>query len=184
MIIKIAYDDQRLDIFDTSTFTEAKPLGKHVLVANFEIRFDTIGEGGLWAAAHTYCADPEYKEESGVDIPVARRQKGWRFLLASAQELEHVELVVVDNEAIIKRVLGQLIDLQAFDEAAYECIGSSNKGIHARIRELRNYLISLTGEVEPVIPGVPRDVVERLMEVKEEEESEEEDWGDLDEIGL
>lgn len=64
--------------------------------------------------------------------------------MASAQELEHVELVVVDNEAIIKRVLGQLIDLLAFDEAAYERIGSSNKGIHARIRELRNYLVSLS----------------------------------------
>ena len=52
MIVKITYDDQRLDIFDTSTFTEAKPLGKHALVTNFEIRFDTIGEGGLWAEAH------------------------------------------------------------------------------------------------------------------------------------
>ena len=183
MIIKIAYDDQRLDIFDTSTFTEAKPLGKHALVANFEVRFDTIGEGGLWAAAHIYCADPEYKEEGGSDIPIARRQKGWKFLLASAQELEHVELVVVDNEAIIKRVLGQLIDLQAFDEAAYECIGSSNKSIHVRIRELRNYLITLTGEADPEIPGVPCQVVEKLRDTPEEE-TEEEDWGDLDEIGL
>ena len=108
---------------------------------------------------------------------------GWKFLLASAQELEHVELVVVDNEAIIKRVLGQLIDLQAFDEAAYECIGSSNKSIHARVRELRSYLVSLTGEAEPEIPGIPREVVKKLRDTQEEEIVEE-DWGDLDEIGL
>lgn len=28
MIVKITYDDQRLDVFDTSTFTAGLPLGK------------------------------------------------------------------------------------------------------------------------------------------------------------
>ena len=112
MIVKITYDDQRLDVFDTSTFTAGLPLGKANMLTNFEVRFDTMGEGGLWLAAHSYQACGEHEDEDG-EIPVARRTKGWRFLLSSAEELEHVELVVVDGEAIIKRVLGHLIDLQS-----------------------------------------------------------------------
>ena len=47
MIVKITYDDQRLDVFDTSTFTAGLPLGKANMLTNFEVRFDTMGEGGL-----------------------------------------------------------------------------------------------------------------------------------------
>lgn len=107
------------------------------------------------------------------------------FLLASAKELEHVELVVVDGEAIVKRVLGELIDLQSFDEKAYECIGTSSKGLHARIRELYAYLQKMTGEVEPCVPGVPRQVAARLVAVQSDDGTDDndidEDWGDLDE---
>ena len=95
MIVKITYDDQRLDVFDTSTFTAGLPLGKANMLTNFEVRFDTMGEGGLWLAAHSYQACGEHEDEDG-EIPVARRTKGWRFLLSSAEELEHVELVVVE----------------------------------------------------------------------------------------
>lgn len=56
MIVKITYDDQRLDVFDTSTFTAALPLGKANMLTNFEVRFDRLGEGGLWLAAHSYQA--------------------------------------------------------------------------------------------------------------------------------
>lgn len=52
MIVKITYDDQRLDVFDTSAFTAGLPLGKANMLTNFEVRFDTMGEGGLWLAAH------------------------------------------------------------------------------------------------------------------------------------
>ena len=56
VIIKVTYDDQRLDVFDTTTFTSAAPFGKTNMLTNFEVRFDTIGEGGLWMAAHSYQA--------------------------------------------------------------------------------------------------------------------------------
>ena len=64
-----------------------------------------------------------------------------------------MELVVVDGEAIMKRVFGELVDLQAFDEAAYECIGSSSKGLHARIAELFGYLKRMTGKPNPKVRG-------------------------------
>ena len=186
MIVKITYDDKRLDVFDTSTFTQATPLGKQNMLTNFEVRFDDMAFDGLWLTAHSYQADEAFKKEATEDeVPVARRTKGWRFLLASSKELDHIELVVVDGEAIIKRVLGELIDLQSFDEKAYECIGSSSKGLHERIRKLYLYLQKMTGEVEPCVPGIPRHVAAKLMSIGSENESDEDDddWGDLDEVG-
>lgn len=185
MIVRIAYDDHRLDVFDTTTFTAATPLGKQNMLTNFEVRFDEIAFGGLWLNAHSYRVEPSFEKDSDTDeAPAARRKKGWAFLLASAEELEHVELVVVDGEAILKRVCGELIDLQSFDEKAYECIGASSKGLHARIFDLYEYLQKFTGEVEPVIPGVPRNVVAAIAAAKAGgEEDEEDDWGDLDEAG-
>ncbi len=64
MIVKVTYDDQRLDVFDTATFTSATPLGKSNMLTNFEVRFDTLGDGGLWMAAHSYQAE---KMESNDD---------------------------------------------------------------------------------------------------------------------
>lgn len=187
MIVKITYDDQRLDVFDTSAFTAGFPLGKTNMLTNFEVRFDTMGEGGLWLAAHSYRASGESENKDG-EIPVARRTKGWRFLLASAEELEHVELVVVDGEAIIKRVLGQLIDLQSFDEAAYECTGTSSAGLHARIAELYEYLQVISGEEFPDVPGVNKETVAACVRAHakvqaESDRKNEQDWGDLDEVG-
>lgn len=97
-----------------------------------------------------------------------------------------MELVVVDGEAIIKRVCGELVDLQSFDEKAYECIGASSKGLHERICDLFEYLQRFTGEAEPVIPGVPCHVARQLLAAcvnAESEEETEEEWGDLDEVG-
>ena len=188
MIVKITYDDKRLDIFDTTTFTAPSPLGKQNMLTNFEVRFDDMEGSGLWAAAHSYRADDSFKGDGDTDgVPVARRTKGWRFLLASAKELDHVELVVVDGEAILKRVCGELIDLQTFDEKAYECIGASSKGLHERILELRAYLARATGDADPSIPGIPSEVVARVLSMSNAldsaEEEEAEEWGDLDEVG-
>ena len=187
MIVKITYDDKRLDVFDTSTFTQAMPLGKQNMLTNFEVRFDDMAFDGLWLAAHSYLADEAFKKEATEgEVPVARRTKGWRFLLASSEELDHVELVVVDGEAIVKRVLGELVDLQSFDEKAYECIGSSSKGLHERIRELYLYLQKTTGGMEPCVPGIPRQVATKVMSLGAEEVAEDEmdeEWGDLDEAG-
>ena len=187
MIVKITYDDKRLDVFDTSTFTQAMPLGKQNMLTNFEVRFDDIAFDGLWLAAHSYLADEAFKKEATEgEVPVARRTKGWRFLLASAEELDPVERGVGDGEAIGKRGLGALVDLQSFDEKAYECIGSSSKGLHERIRELYLYLQKTTGEIEPYVPGVPRDVAAKVMSLGAEEAADydiDEEWGDLDEAG-
>ena len=154
MIVKITYDDQRLDVFDTSAFTAGLPLGKANMLTNFEISLRTrVGRGRAWLRRHSYQACGEHEDEGG-EIPVGKADEGLAFPPSSAEELEHVELVVVDGEAIIKRVLGHLIDLQSFDEAAYECTGTSSAGLHARIAELYEYMQAISGEETPNIPGV------------------------------
>lgn len=185
MIVKITYDDKRMDVFDTSAFTAAVPLGKANMLTNFEVRFDGLESGELWLAAHGYKTEGNDIDESDADaVPVAKRFKGWRFLLSSAEELRHVELIVVDGEAIVKRVCGELIDLQSFDEAVYECIGSSSKGLHDRIYELYLYLQHMNDQEEVMVPGVSASVLTKIIEMrsgKEAEEEDEGDWGDLDE---
>ena len=76
MIVKVTYDDQRLDVFDTATFTAATPLGKSNMLTNFEVRFDTLGDGGLWMAAHSYPA--EKMEDNDGQVPAARRRRTGR----------------------------------------------------------------------------------------------------------
>lgn len=185
MIVKITYDNKRMDVFDTSTFTATLPLGKTNMLTNFEVRFDRLEDGELWLAAHGYKAQGNDTDESDADaVPVAKRSKGWKFLLSSAEELKHIELVVVDGEAIVKRVCGELIDLQSFDEAVYECTGSSSKGLHDRIYELYLYLRRVNEAEQIAVPGVPESVLVRIIEMKsidKDESKAEEDWGDLDE---
>ena len=62
MIVKITYDDQRLDVFDTSAFTAGLPLGKANMLTNFEVRFDTMGEGvGLPPTVIRHAANTKMK---------------------------------------------------------------------------------------------------------------------------
>ena len=92
---------------------------------------------------------------------------------------------MVDGEAIVKRVLGELVDLQAFDEAAYECIGSSSKGLHERIAQLHGYLGQMCAGGQVRVPGIPEPVLSKVLEIqatKKDEEDEEENWGDIDEV--
>ena len=63
MKIEMAYRNGRVDVFDTMSFTAPSPLGKGNALTNFELRFDELGETGLWLAAHHYDADPSATEK-------------------------------------------------------------------------------------------------------------------------
>ena len=99
MRIEMAYRNGRVDVFDTMSFTAPSPLGKENALTNFELRFDELGKTGLWLAAHHYDVDPSGTEDCPDDeTPIARRRRGWRFLLAEASELDELEWVAVDGE--------------------------------------------------------------------------------------
>ncbi len=116
MKVEIRYRDNRLDVFDTASFTKADPFDGKNMLTNFELRIDALGNTGLWLTAHFYdAAEPYAKKTSEGETPVARRKRGWRFLLAEAGELESAESVSIDGKPVLLRVAGELIDMIRFE---------------------------------------------------------------------
>ena len=117
MKVQIRYENNRLDIFDTDTFTKSEPFDGTTMLANFEVRMDTLGNTGLWLMVHHYDADEAYaKSAKEGETPVARRRRGWRFLLAEAGELDAIECVSIDSDPILMRIEGELVDMVRFDQ--------------------------------------------------------------------
>ena len=117
MKIHIRYENNRLDIFDTDSFTKAEPFDGSSMLTNFEVRMDTLGNTGLWLMVHHYDASEAYsKEAASSETPVARRKRGWRFLLAESSELDEIESVAIDGQPILMRVAGELADMVRFEQ--------------------------------------------------------------------
>jgi hypothetical protein len=119
MEVRIRYRDNRLDVFDTDAFTEPEPFGDANMLTDFELRFDRLGDTGLWLVAHSYDASPAYRDQTAEgDTPVARRKRGWRFLLAETGEVDRIESVAVGSEVALQRMSGELVDMVRLDETA------------------------------------------------------------------
>lgn len=165
MRIEMAYRNGKIDVFDTMPFTAPSPLGKENALTNFEVRFDELGKTGLWLAAHHYDADPSCAEECPDDeTPVARRRRGWRFLLAEASEVAELESVAVDGEVVMARILGEMVDVTQLKRSANLWLGSSGLSISETIVRLFDEL-SVVSQVDE---GVPPDVVPKLCGCSEE----------------
>ncbi len=165
MRIEMAYRNGRIDVFDTMPFTAPNPLGKENALTNFEVRFDELGKTGLWLAAHHYDADPSYAEDcSDGETPVARRRRGWRFLLAEASEVAELESVSVDGEVVLARILGEMVDAAQLKRSASLWLGSSGLSIAETIVRLFDEL-SIVSQVDE---GMPTDVAPRLCGCSEE----------------
>ena len=52
MKVVITYDNGRVDVFDDGRFTAAQPFGSNAMLANYELRFDRLGQTGLWLCIH------------------------------------------------------------------------------------------------------------------------------------
>lgn len=117
MKVRAYYDNGRIDVFDTDSLTAAQPLGPAAALANFELRLDAVGDAGMWLEAHHYDVDHRAPGEGG-EAPAAPRRRGWRFLLAEREELDHVELVTADGEEVAFRLGGELVDAARFARAA------------------------------------------------------------------
>lgn len=191
MKIEIAYTDGRIDVFDTVSFTAPNPLGKENALTNFELRFDKLGDTGLWLSAHHYDASPSYAEECPDDeTPVARRKRGWRFLLAEASEIAELESVAIDGEVALNRILGEMVDVARLRRNETLWLGTSNRSITEAIIELFDAL-SVISQVDAAMPpdavtrqcGCSEELVYRLKAVlsnqdaaDEEVNAQEENW--------
>lgn len=117
MKIQIRYESNRLDIFDTTAFTKAEPFDGENMLTNFEVRVDALGNTGLWLMAHRYeVGDAYLKQPSDDETPTARRRRGWRFLLAEADELASIESVSIDGEITLMRIEEELADMVRFEQ--------------------------------------------------------------------
>ena len=153
MVIVIRYDSGRIDAFDTVSFTAAQPFPSSNMLTNFELKLDALGTTGLWLTAHYYDVDPSYRADAGSgEIPVARRKMGWRFLLAQADEVEHVRTIEMDGSVVMRRIAGRLVDYARFEEMAKVALGDEPTAINERILTLYDYV-----ERERKALGLPYD---------------------------
>jgi hypothetical protein len=120
--IQIFYDNGRVDEFDVEHFTLPQPFDGNNMLTNFEVRFDDLDTESLWLQAHFYDIRPEYRQDAKPEsTPVARRMRGWRFLLVDKREMGHVARIVVNNESVAWRQGESLINGIRFNAAMLAC---------------------------------------------------------------
>lgn len=85
MNVRITYPGGRIDVFNTSAYVTSAPFDSKNMLTDFEVCLDGIENEGLWFVANYYAAKPEYRK-GAERVPAARRSRGWRFLLATANE--------------------------------------------------------------------------------------------------
>ena len=136
----------------------------------------------------TYAAKAEYREGATDNIPAARRSRGWKFLLATADEAKSLCDVTIDGEMVMARINDSVCNMREFESAALMRIGASNDGVLERIAKLRAFMALELNEESPAIPGIPAKVVEYALNTtkaqpeKGDKRVVSEDWGDMDEV--
>ena len=98
------------------------------------------------------------------ETPVARRRRGWRFLLAEASELDELEWVAVDGELALARVLGEMVDVGQLMRSARLWLGTSNRSVAETIVHLFDELST----VSQADCGIARDAIPRHCGCSEE----------------
>lgn len=192
MKIEMAYRNGRVDVFDTMSFTAPSPLGKGNALTNFELRFDELGKTGLWLAAHHYDASPSYAEECPEgETPVARRKRGWCFLLAEASEIADLESIAIDGEVALARILGEMVDVAQLRRSETLWLGSSSRSVTEAIIELFDAL-SVVSQVDAALPpeavpgrcGCSEELIYRLKAARPDQDAAEEEADAQDENWL
>lgn len=107
----------------------------HPEAVNFELLLDQLGETGVWLAAHSYDANPSYRGDAEIgSTPVARRRRGWRFLLAEGAEVDEIETVRIGGDMVLQRICGELVDVLRLDETACAWVdGSAGMSIARKV---------------------------------------------------
>ena len=125
MNIQVFYNSGRVDEFDVDRFTLPQPFDGNNMLTNFEVRFDNLDTESLWLQAHFYDIRAEYRQDAQADTtPVARRMRGWRFLLVDKTEISHVSKVVVNKEMVAWRVGEDLINGIKFRAQELACFNN------------------------------------------------------------
>lgn len=188
MRIQVRYESNRLDVFDTASFTKPEPFDGANMLTNFEVRVDELGNTGLWLVAHQYeVAEAYAKAADEGETPIARRKRGWKFLLAEARELPGVESVVIDGQTTLMRIAGELADMVRFEQMCELWLPmSAGKSIATRAILLFDALCAAFPEHAADANAIARmcgfsaraidDIRERITPNMPDAEEDEEDW--------
>lgn len=151
MIVKVYYP-KRVEVFDTDHFTEALPC-KGNLLTNYVLDVSPALEGdGIWLRAYWHEAAESYREvKDGAGLPVARRRDGWSFLIADAGDVGALERMTVDDELVLARMAGELVDAAALTRAYDEADDLGPKAVSAHA-----YLETVLGDAGD---GDPEDLI-------------------------
>lgn len=142
MNIQVFYDNGRIDEFDVDRFTLSQPFDGNNMLTNFEVRFDNLETESLWLQAHFYDIRAEYRQDAPPDdTPVARRMRGWRFLLVDKTEITHVSKIVVNKEMVAWRVGENLINGIKFRTQELACFNNDTaSSINSKAVAIHDYL--------------------------------------------
>lgn len=121
MRVEVAYRG-RIEAFDTDRFTEAQPFSGKSMLADLTLDYADVEKKGLWLTAHCYAANEAYRTDGG-EAPEARREKGWRFQLATPREAAGIESVTLDGSTVLARLFGELVDVARVDRACALFVG-------------------------------------------------------------
>ena len=173
MRIEIAYEE-RIEVFDTDRFTEAQPFSGKSMLADFTLDYEDAEKDGIWLTAHCYAANDAYRTD-GEEVPEARREKGWRFQLATPKETAAIESVAMDGSAVLARLYGELVDVARTDRACslFTGFGGSLAG---RIVRLNDYLanadeaLAASQALMAEAIGITANVLERAIEAEAAQE--------------
>lgn len=142
MNIQVFYDSGRVDEFDADRFTLPQPFDGNNMLTNFEVRFDNLDTESLWLQAHFYDIRAEYRQDAPADTtPVARRMRGWRFLLVDRTEIRHVSKIVVNGEMVAWRVGEDLVNGIKFRAQELACFSNdAASSINGKAVAVHDYL--------------------------------------------
>jgi len=166
MRVEVAYPG-RIEVFDTDRFTETQPFTGKSMLADFILQYEDAEKNGLWLTAHCYAANDTYKTD-GEEVPEARREKGWRFQLATPKEVAEIESVSLDGSTVLARLFGELVDVTRIDRACSLFAGLGGP-LSNRILQLNEYLANIDERLAASQTlmaesmGITTDMLERVI---------------------
>lgn len=166
MRVEVAYFG-RIEVFDTDRFTEAQPFAGKSMLADLALDHADVERRGLWLTAHCYAANDAYRTE-GEEAPEARREKGWKFQLATPKEAAEIESVTLDGSTVLARLYGKLVDVARIDRACFLFTGLGGS-VSNRILQLNEYLanaderLAASQALMAESMGITTDILERVI---------------------
>ena len=108
------------------------------MLADLTLDYADVEKKGLWLTAHCYAANEAYRTDGG-EAPEARREKGWRFQLATRERPPESRASPWTARRCSARLFGELVDVARVDRACALFVGPGGS-LASRIVRLSGYL--------------------------------------------